>query len=43
MSKNMSIISPNGRINLELFQKFRDGADIFIIVSAATFRYTRDL
>lgn len=29
---------PNGTINLNLFQKFRDGADIFSIVSAATFR-----
>ena len=29
---------PTGRINLELFQKFRGGADIFTIVSAATFR-----
>lgn len=38
MRKNMSIISPNGRINLKLFQKLRDGADIFIIFSAATFR-----
>ncbi|MCA1899862.1 MAG: hypothetical protein LDL50_04045 [Chloroflexi bacterium] len=29
---------PDGTINLDLFQKFRDGADIFSIVSAATFR-----
>jgi hypothetical protein len=29
---------PNGTINLDLFQKLRDGADIFSIVSAATFR-----
>lgn len=29
---------PTGTINLNLFQKIRDGADIFSIVSAATFR-----
>lgn len=29
---------PSGTINLDLFQKIRDGADIFSIVSAATFR-----
>jgi hypothetical protein len=29
---------PNGTINLNLFKKFRAGADIFSIVSAATFR-----
>ncbi len=29
---------PNGTINLNLFKKFRNGADIFSIVSAATFR-----
>jgi len=29
---------PNGTINRNLFQKFREGADIFSIVSAATFR-----
>jgi hypothetical protein len=29
---------PSGTINLKLFQKLRDGADIFSIVSAATFR-----
>lgn len=29
---------PNGTINLNLFQKFRNGADIFSIVGAATFR-----
>jgi hypothetical protein len=29
---------PNGVINLELFTKFRNRADIFNVVSAATFR-----
>jgi hypothetical protein len=29
---------PNGTININLFRKFRNGADIFSIVSAATFR-----
>lgn len=29
---------PNGDINQRLFQKFRDGEDIFSVVSAATFR-----
>ena len=29
---------PDGTINLELFRKFKEGADIFSIVSAATFR-----
>lgn len=29
---------PNGTINLKLFQKLRAGADIFSVVSAATFR-----
>lgn len=29
---------PDGVLNLQLFQKFRDGEDIFSVVSAATFR-----
>lgn len=29
---------PDGVMNLNLFQRFRDGADIFSVVSAATFR-----
>ena len=29
---------PHGVMNLNLFRKFREGADIFTIVSAATFR-----
>jgi hypothetical protein len=29
---------PEGVLNLQLFQKFRDGEDIFSVVSAATFR-----
>jgi len=29
---------PDGRMNLRLFELFRNGADIFSIVSAATFR-----
>ena len=29
---------PNGTLNLKLFQAFRDGRDIFSVVSAATFR-----
>lgn len=29
---------PDGTMNLKIFEKFRDGADIFSIVSAATFR-----
>ena len=29
---------PSGALNLNLFRKFRDGADIFSVVSAATFR-----
>lgn len=29
---------PDGNLNLQLFQKFRNGADIFSVVSAATFR-----
>ena len=29
---------PNGTLNVTLFEKFRDGADIFSIVSAASFR-----
>lgn len=29
---------PSGTLNLRLFQKLRDGSDIFSIVSAATFR-----
>lgn len=32
---------PSGTINLNLFRKFRDGADIFSIVSAATFTKAR--
>ena len=29
---------PDGVLNLDLFQKFRDGEDIFSVVGAATFR-----
>lgn len=29
---------PNGNMNRRLFQRFRDGADIFSVVGAATFR-----
>lgn len=29
---------PNGRMHLNLFRKFKNGADIFSVVSAATFR-----
>ncbi|APB33922.1 hypothetical protein GlitD10_1598 [Gloeomargarita lithophora Alchichica-D10] len=29
---------PNGKMNLQLFQQFRNNADIFTIVSKATFR-----
>ena len=29
---------PNGKLNLNIFHKMRDGEDIFSIVSAATFR-----
>jgi hypothetical protein len=29
---------PNGTMNLKLFKKLRDGADIFEVVSTATFR-----
>lgn len=29
---------PDGALNRRLFQRFRDGADIFSVVSAATFR-----
>lgn len=29
---------PNGHLNLDLFTKFRNNADIFSVVSAATFR-----
>lgn len=29
---------PDGVLNLQLFQKFRDGEDIFSVVGAATFR-----
>jgi hypothetical protein len=29
---------PDGTMNLDLFRLFREGADIFSVVSAATFR-----
>jgi hypothetical protein len=32
---------PEGVMNLELFRKFREGSDIFSVVSAATFTHTR--